>query len=238
MVDLDTLVSTRKSLHALAEQILAKARHDSDGRIGLVPGPRGIATPGFGPEARVLAVEGAHLVDTTAGVRREAAITTLREAGEFVGLEPGIPGALWTMVAPVGLDDQLVVDAGAADELGAWLSLVAEVLERVAGVLASEDDRELGSATLWPEHLDLAATVAEINVGGSCGDGFCAEPYLYVGPWTVPANDGPPGDDPVWNAPFGAVLPRSRVVDADAATEFVLDRCRRAWAAGTGQVAG
>jgi hypothetical protein len=43
----------------------------------------------------------------------------------------------------------------------------------------------------------------------SPGDDFSAEPYLYVGPWGADR----PGDAGYWNAPFGAVLPRSRVVD-------------------------
>jgi hypothetical protein len=60
---------------------------------------------------------------------------------------------------------------------------------------------------VWPEHFDVALDLAaapdrRVNLGGSPGDGFHADPYLYVGPWTADR----PGDVAFWNAPFGAVL--------------------------------
>ncbi|MEM9514592.1 MAG: hypothetical protein AAGA42_07000 [Actinomycetota bacterium] len=57
-----------------------------------------------------------------------------------------------------------------------------------------------------------------INLGGSPGDGFSAEPYLYVGPWSA----NRPGDPDYWNAPFGAVLTRGELIErgADAAGRF------------------
>ena len=53
---------------------------------------------------------------------------------------------------------------------------------------------------LWPEHFDLATTMAEVNYGCSAGDDGHPWPYLYVGPWSPPAQGG------FWNEPFGASL--------------------------------
>jgi hypothetical protein len=80
---------------------------------------------------------------------------------------------------------------------------------------------------LWPEHFDAATTVTDargtsVNLGFSAGDSFVDEPYLYVGP------GGPerPGDPAFWNAPFGAVRTRARVLaagDAGADTDTDTD---------------
>ncbi|MFW2334710.1 MAG: hypothetical protein ACN4IE_13025, partial [Ilumatobacter sp.] len=85
---------------------------------------------------------------------------------------------------------------------------------------------------VWPEHFDVALDAAatpdrRANLGGSPGDGFHAEPYAYVGPWT----DDRPGDAAFWNAPFGAVLGYDDLVgDDDPVTTlaaFFLDGMRR-----------
>jgi hypothetical protein len=77
---------------------------------------------------------------------------------------------------------------------------------------------------LWPEHFDLAVEAGlgggdRVNLGGSPGDGFSAEPYVYVGPWS----SARPGDPAFWNAPFGAVRTRGELGDepAAAAAEFL-----------------
>ena len=68
-------------------------------------------------------------------------------------------------------------------------------------------------AQLWPEHFDLAFSMAEINFGGSPGDAAHDEPYLYVGPWT-------PMDGPAWNEPWGMSLPASAVTGWSDAVDF------------------
>jgi hypothetical protein len=67
---------------------------------------------------------------------------------------------------------------------------------------------------LWPEHFDVAIRVHDVNFGVSPGDGFCAEPYAYVGVASVPA------DDKFWNAPFGAAVPLREFSDAPAVAGF------------------
>lgn len=80
---------------------------------------------------------------------------------------------------------------------------------------------------LWPEHFDVgcdvdAAPQRRVNIGASPGDSFCAQPYLYVGPW----EDARPGDPEYWNAPFGAVLRYDTLRVAsdpvEAGSDFVL----------------
>jgi hypothetical protein len=68
-------------------------------------------------------------------------------------------------------------------------------------------------AQVWPEHFDLAATISEVNFGGSPGDAAHPAPYLYVGPWEQL-------EGAFWNAPFGARLPASDVGGPDDALAF------------------
>ena len=82
------------------------------------------------------------------------------------------------------------------------------------------------AATLPATPTPEATADDRVNLGASPGDGFHAEPYLYVGPWG-PHRPGAPG---FWNAPFGAVLgwglerPTRDVVDTGVT---VLRRLRR-----------
>ena len=124
----------------------------------------------------------------------------------------------------------LAVDAVAADALAAWFAVVAGALDRV--VVALPVDAAPTMVQLWPEHFDVALDAAatperRANLGGSPGDGFHAQPYAYVGPWT----DDRPGDPAFWNAPFGAVLGYDELVGvADpvgALAEFFLDGMNR-----------
>ena len=67
--------------------------------------------------------------------------------------------------------------AAAADFYVAWV-LGDAVLRAFAG-----DHYSAGlEPVLWPEHLDVAITVDEVNYGISPGDDAIAEPYAYVGP--------------------------------------------------------
>jgi hypothetical protein len=122
----------------------------------------------------------------------------------------------------------LAVDEPSARALSAWFAVVAEALDAVVA------DRPGGAPSvvqLWPEHFDVAIDIAfdpadpttqRVNLGGSPGDDFHADPYLYVGPWT----DDRPGDAGFWNAPFGAVLCYRVLAAVDdpvrAATAFFL----------------
>ena len=91
-------------------------------------------------------------------------------------------------------------------------------------VVTAEPASGSGWATLqlWPEHFDVGTACdlgsgRGVNLGFSPGDTSSDEPYVYVGPW------GPerPGPHDYWNAPFGAILPRSAVDRAATAGDFL-----------------
>jgi hypothetical protein len=72
---------------------------------------------------------------------------------------------------------------------------------------------------LWPEHFDIAielgseARGVRANYGFSPGDEQHEEPYLYVGPWSAPIDDGD-----VWNGHGfpGAELSYSELIAAES----------------------
>jgi hypothetical protein len=179
---------TRHTLHVLAEQVIAPARRQANGKIGLRYTYDGFGTPFFGDDAQVR-VEGAELVVHEHGRARRAAITTLAEAAEHVGPEllPDRPE----------LDNEpLEIDADAATLLGDWFGFAASVLEEMRAEAGAAADPS--RVQLWPEHFDLALELGRAGgraaYGLSPGDEVHPEPYVYVAPWTAPA----PGE--LWNA--------------------------------------
>jgi hypothetical protein len=211
----DALTATRTSLHQVAEHVLSAARKRATGHeIALLPGPGGVRTPPL-PDGRVIAViDGDIAVIDDDGVRR-APLTTARAAADFVGIEAGFP---WTKHPPgteSRPDAPLVVDLAAARLLAGWFALGDTALRDLATRLTPGAEP---TPQIFPEHLDLAITVAEVNYGVSPGDDAIPDPYLYVGPF-----DGPPaGDEAFWNAPFGAYVTIGDVGTASVALAFFL----------------
>ena len=210
----DQFAATVASIHVLAEHVLCVARHASVGRIGLVASANGVATPAFGDDDRVVAIEGAELVDRSRAGERRAPITTARAAAQFFRVSPGVPGGLWRPVTPLDLDAPLLVDLDASRALAAWFGFVDEALAALASGGA-----DLEPSTLWPEGFDLATTGAAVNYGGSTGDGFLDQPYLYVGPHD---HDFPVADPPYWNASFGAALRYDDIASYEDAVAFLV----------------
>ncbi len=105
--------------------------------------------------------------------------------------------------------------------LAAWFALVSTALATV---------HPAASATLWPEHFDLAVTVAGATYGGSPGDATHSEPYLYV---TPPGEPVPDGDRQFWNEPFGASLTYDRITGAADAVGFFTEATARVAASST-----
>lgn len=186
---------TRRSLHGVAELIVAGPQYRTHGtiRLRVTPG-------GFGGVAVPLRVEGADLVREGG---RAPLTGTYRELAAAVGVEPGAPDA-YTDGSGVGLDEEIVVDAAAAAVLTGWFA------RGDAALRAFAPDVE---PVLWPEHFDLALTLDEVNHGVSPGDAGHPEPYAYVGPWT-------PREGPFWNAAFGALRPASELPDVAAVAAF------------------
>jgi hypothetical protein len=196
------LQTTRRALHGVAELVLAGPQHAATGEIALRVTPGGFATTA-GPDIRV---EG----------------TEVHGPGGSAAIAGHTPA---TLAAAVGVEartlDQ-VYSGGPGVDTGELLTVDADAAARVADALAVGDAalRRLAPdepVVLWPEHFDVAITVAEVNYGVSPGDGFLAVPYAYVGPWAVPAADD------FWDAPFGAARPISELGDADAVLGFFLE---------------
>ena len=209
----EDLVRTRASVHAICEHVLAAVRYEAVGRIGLTVVPGGFATPPYGDDGRSIG-----LIDGVLTIRDESGdrsrnVSTLREAGEFAGIEPGAPADVYLPTTPCGLDADLFLSPTHLRSLVEWYGLVASALDAFRAQIAADDP---SSATLWPEHFDLAIRAADANYGGLAGDGAVAEPYLYVGPMPEVLDSG----DPFWNQPFGATRTWHQVTSSDDAVRF------------------
>jgi hypothetical protein len=217
------LEGTRSGLHGIAVHVLGRRRFAVSGRFGLRASPRGIATPAFGPEPEVVRVAGPDLVREVGGASRSLPMdgATLAQLASFVDADltsEFSAGATAPALRSPG--EPLHLGADELDVLYAWFDLGWRVLD----VVMSEPAQRPGWSTiqLWPEHFDVGTALdlgsgRGVNLGFSPGDAFSDEPYAYVGPW------GPerPGDPAYWNAPFGAVVPRSAIDDPAGSIAFL-----------------
>jgi hypothetical protein len=228
-----TFVATRTALHRVATHVLARRRRQLTGRIGLRATPGGIGTPAMGPDHdhEVLRTSGPWLLRERAGDAATTATLDLRsaalvDAADLAGVDLAGPAGVGDDAPPVGdRHAPLGIDADAAVALARWYALGWFVLD--AAVTGLGPAATPSVVQIWPEHFDAACDVAagagRVNLGASPGDGFSAEPYLYVGPW------GPerPGDPAYWNAPFGAVLGWSALQEAEDPPAVALDFLQR-----------
>jgi hypothetical protein len=221
-----TLSRTRGELHRVAAHVLARARAQATGRFGLRVTVDGLGTPQFGESEEVLRLgAGLLLRERRAG---DLAITTampiagrsLTELADFAAVDLRAPLSVGKDTPPLGDPEApLDLDVEGVEAVTSWFQLGARALDRML-VRSGESS----TMQLWPEHFDVAIDVAtaggRANLGASPGDGFHADPYLYVGPWEGER----PGDPDFWNAPFGAVMGHAELRAAsdplDAATSF------------------
>jgi hypothetical protein len=173
---------SRRSLHAVAELVLAGPQHRRTGEIKLVVTPTGFRTF-TGP---ALAVDGTDLVTATGRV--PIAGGTCAALAETAGVDVGAPEALYHDGSGLHPDDILDLDPAAARWLEACWTGGDTALRRLA---PAEEP------ILWPEHFDVGILLNGTGFGVSPGDTYIAEPYAYVGPRT-------PLTGPFWNYPFGA----------------------------------
>jgi len=190
-------------MHALAEHVLAPARQRVDGHIGLVATPGGFGTPIFGDGERVR-VDGIELVHERPGTTTRVGITTLGAAAQFVGVTLGAPTGVYAPSTPGAADLTIALDVDTAHALAAWIAFGESLLVDLRETYAAHDPT---TATLWPEHFDLACEVGDeaagtrATYGASPGDEAVAEPYLYVAPWDTGRRTGP-----FAAYPFGAAV--------------------------------
>lgn len=181
--------STRRALHGVAELLLAGPQHAAAGSIKLRAVTGGFGTS-FEPDVAVIGA------DIVAGATRTALPgRTIRELATELGLTFADLAHVYRDVSGIDPDQPLEIDAASAVRIGDAYGLGDAALREFA------PDQE---PVLWPEHFDIAITVDEINFGITPGDDGIETPYMYVGPWSVPAADD------FWNAPFGAQRPLPR----------------------------
>ncbi|MEP6649165.1 MAG: hypothetical protein ABJA74_04530 [Lapillicoccus sp.] len=195
-MDETTLVATRRSLHGVAELVIAGSQFRTRGSIELR-----VCAGGFGGHLAPVRVDGHDLVwdggrTPLQGTCRDLATASGREVSDLADVYPDGSG-----VEP---DEPLTFDAAALDLLLGWFGRGDAALRAVA------PDVE---PVLWPEHFDVGLAVGEVNYGASPGDSSHTAPYAYVGPWT--AREGE-----FWNASFGTLRDAADLPDVDAVVRF------------------
>ena len=201
-MDEQVLATTRRALHAVAEQVLAGPQYRTKGTIRLRVTSNGIAQVA-GPLRIEGGADGPELVGMGAGTPLRG---TIADLASVVGVVAEAPD-LYNDHAELDLEAPLSVDPAAAELLLRWFARADTAMRRFA-----PDE----TPVLWPEHFDLGIALDEVNYGASPGDAGHAAPYAYVGPWTPP----PHREGTFWNAPFGALRPADRLPDPDAVAAF------------------
>jgi hypothetical protein len=188
---------TRQTLHGVAELVLAGPQYVQNQTIKLRVTPGGFGTVA----APHLRVEELELVSPAASVSMTGTFASLARAA---GVEARSLKEVYAGGPAVEPDDPMVLDADAVE------AIVDALAHGDAALRAFAPEQE---PVLWPEHFDVAISVAEVNYGVSPGDARTPEPYAYVGPWT-------PREGLFWNAPFGAAKVLSEVRDVESLVEF------------------
>jgi hypothetical protein len=202
------LAVTRRSLHGVAELVLAGPQYRATGKLRLRVVPGGFATT-LTPTLRV---DGSRVAPDE-GTAVAISGRTARALGAELGVTAGRPEDAYEGGSGVVSDEVLAVDLRQAGVIMGALALGHDALTAFA---PGE------TPVLWPEHFDVAIRVHDMNFGVSPGDSFIEEPYAYVGISPVPAGDV------FWNFPFGAAVPLRELADVPAVTGFFAEGRQRA----------
>ena len=196
-----TFADTRDVLQRVAVHIVARARNQAGAHsIGLRVTPGGFGTPEFGPDVTRVRVSGGLILRESGGPDDATSVAlgidgaTLGELAHVAGVDLAADLDVGHDTPPLGdVDEPLHVDEAAARALAGWFAKTNAALDHVVAAVGGGAAPTL--VQLWPEHFDAALDLAaapgqRVNLGGSPGDTYHADPYLYVGPWT----DERPGD--------------------------------------------
>lgn len=178
----DAYTRTRRSLHGLAELVLAGPRYRQGGSIRLKVQPPGFRTR----DEPVVAMRGSALV--AAGTTVDVHGLTFAQAAARIGLEASRLDDVYPDGPQLDPDDVIDLDPESVQQVAHALALGDEALRSF---------HESADPILWPEHFDVAIDLGEVTYGVSPGDGYLDRPYAYV------SRRGPVTDE-FWNAPFGA----------------------------------
>ena len=144
------LVTTRLSLHAVAELMLAGPQFEESGTIKLRVTPGGFGTV-QAPEVRVA---GTVLVVADRSVPLDG--RTVADLADEVGLAPRPLDDVYTGGCGLTAEHLLTVDEDAAAEISEAFRRGEEAM----AALAPEAER-----VLWPEHFDLGISLDQVNYG-------------------------------------------------------------------------
>ena len=186
----EILVRTRKSMHGVAELVMAGPQYRQSGTIKLFVVDSGFATAKE-PELRV---DGAELV---AGGRRVAL------SGMSFGAIAEAAGLVASELTDVYSGGSGLVPSDEADADPDSARYICDCF--AIGNQALRELEPSETPIVWPEHFDVSISHNDVNYGMSPGDDFQPEPYAYVGPFTSRSGE-------FWNAPFGAAR---RMADLD-----------------------
>lgn len=197
-----TLTSTRHVMHGIAEHLLAAHQRRVTGSIRLQVRDGALSTadlptspdhPDYpdhsgrpaNPVGR-LELRSGYLVRHPEGLVVPVRGTFAELAGEL-GVEFGMPDPPYRPASGCGPDTPACLDPAATALIEDAWRIGHRALRRLSGQ----------QPVVWPEHLDVAITLDQVNYGVSPGDSYLEQPYAYVGPHTPRAGD-------FWNSPFGA----------------------------------
>jgi hypothetical protein len=204
------LATTRRSLHAVAEGLLAAPQYRAAGTIRLAARAGGFATTRRYGDVELVAVEGTELLVVRGGGEVRLPLSgTCGELATAAGLPLGRLDDLYSGSVRPAPSTPVEVAADAAAILAAAWSSGDAALRTFAGEVSPVPP----APVIWPEHLDVAVSLDETDYGVSPGDGTIPIPYAYVAPATAQTG-------PFWNQPFGAARPLADLPDHAAVAEF------------------
>jgi len=205
------LTTTRRSLHAVVEGLLAGPQYRATGTIRLAVRPGGFATSRAYGDLSVVAVDGADLLVARGGHRLRLPLAgTCGDLAAAAGLHVDRLDDVYRDSVRPEPSTRIDVDPGAAATLAAAWSLGDRAL-RAFGTDVTRG--AVPDPVLWPEHFDVAVTVDGTDFGVSPGDSAIPEPYAYI-------STAAPHSGAFWNEPFGAARPLTDLPDLRAVVEF------------------
>lgn len=189
-MDERSLAVTRRSLHGVAELVLAGPQYRESGEIKLRVLPGGFGTV-VAPDLRV---DGDMLVASAGSFPLAGSYAELAAAA---GVEARRLDDVYSGGPTIDPDERIEIDPAA-------VRVLVDAFARGEAALRSLAPDE--PPILWPEHFDIGISVGDVNYGVSPGDDAIPEPYAYVGPWTPRTGD-------FWNTSFGAARPMAELTD-------------------------